>query len=361
MEGSDISMADNASMLATTEYLWLDGAAPTAEIRGKSRILSRKEIHRLSEFPDWGFDGSSTWQAHGSHSDCILKPVYYCKNPLRETPGCHYLVMCEVYESDHQPHATNSRNKLRELMNQANGADPWIGFEQEYTLFEHTRPLGWPNKGGFPAPQGPFYCGVGASRVFGRKIVEEHLELCRKAGLSIYGINAEVMPGQWEFQIGYRGIEGEKCDPLTMSDQLWIARYLLNMVSEKHSVIVSLSNKPMPGDWNGAGMHTNFSTEKTRDKSVGLRSINEAVERLSEKHDEHIRDYGAGLSQRLTGLHETCHIGQFKSGVSDRGASIRIPLQTSEIGHGYFEDRRPGANADPYKVSSRLVETVCLS
>ena len=262
----DIS-SDGTSLLATAEYLWLDGAFPTAEIRSKSRILSTAEINDLKEFPEWGFDGSSTWQAHGSYSDCVLKPIYYCKNPLRTTSGHHYLVMCEVYESDNQPHASNSRSQLRELMNRANGAEPWIGFEQEYTLFEHTRPLGWPDKGGFPEPQGPFYCGVGASRVFGRQIVEEHLELCRQAGLSIYGINAEVMPGQWEFQIGYRGIDGEKCDPLTMSDQLWLARYLLNRVAEKYSVIVSLSNKPMPGDWNGAGMHTNFSTAKTRDKS----------------------------------------------------------------------------------------------
>ena len=351
---------NETSLLATAEYLWLDGAVPTSELRGKARILDRQVVNSLDNFPEWGFDGSSTWQAHGSYSDCVLKPVYYCKNPLRTTPGNHYLVVCEVYESDQQPHSTNSRNQLKSFMDKVK-TDPWIGFEQEYTLFEHTRPLGWPDKGGFPGPQGPFYCGVGASRVFGREIVEEHLELCRQAGLSIYGINAEVMPGQWEFQIGYRGIKGEKCDPLTMSDQLWVARYLLNRVAENHSVIVSYSNKPMPGDWNGAGMHTNFSTVDTRKKETGLNSINAAVERLSAKHDEHISDYGAGLSSRLTGLHETCHIGQFKAGISDRGASIRIPLQTSISGFGYFEDRRPGANADPYKVSSCLVETVCLS
>lgn len=354
-------MNDDNSLLATAEYLWLDGAVPTTEVRSKARVLSQIEVKNIDDFPDWGFDGSSTWQAHGSHSDCILKPAYYCKNPLRTTPGNHYLVLCEVYESDYTPHLTNSRSELRLLMDKAENLDPWIGFEQEYTFFEYTRPLGWPDRGGFPAHQGPFYCGVGYSRVFGRDIVEDHMDLCRQANLSFYGINAEVMPGQWEFQVGYRGVKGEKCDPLTISDQMWIARYLLNRVSEKYEVIVSLSNKPMPGDWNGAGMHTNFSTNKTRDEKSGLDSINKAVENLRLSHNKHIRDYGANLEERLTGLHETCHIGQFKSGVSDRGASIRIPLQTAESGYGYFEDRRPGANADPYKVSSRLVETVCLS
>ncbi len=361
MKGNGRSMNGGLPRLATAEYLWLDGAFPTSDLRSKSRVLPIEDCSSLEDFPEWGFDGSSTWQAFGSHSDCILKPVYYCMNPLRTTPGNHYLVMCEVYESDRDPHSTNSRSKLRGLMDKASKTNPWIGFEQEYTLFEHTRPLGWPNKGGFPGPQGPFYCGVGANHVFGRQIVEAHLDVCQQAGLAIYGVNAEVMPGQWEFQVGYRGVDGEACDPLTMSDQLWVARYLLNMVAEKHSVIVSLSNKPMPGDWNGAGMHTNFSTSQTRDKNKGLECIHDAVGHLSKRHGEHIKDYGAGLSERLTGLHETCHIGQFKSGVSDRGASIRIPLNTSEQGFGYFEDRRPGANADPYKVSSRLVETVCLS
>ena len=181
---------NKTSLLATAEYLWLDGAVPTSELRGKARILDRQVVNSIDDFPEWGFDGSSTWQAHGSYSDCVLKPVYYCKNPLRTTPGNHYLVVCEVYESDEQPHSTNSRDQLKTFMDKANETDPWIGFEQEYTLFEHTRPLGWPDKGGFPGPQGPFYCGVGASRVFGREIVEEHLELCRQAGLSIYGINA---------------------------------------------------------------------------------------------------------------------------------------------------------------------------
>ncbi len=350
----------NNELLATADYLWLDGATPTNELRAKTRILTTAKINGIDDFPEWGFDGSSTWQAHGSHSDCVLAPVYYCKNPMRTTPGNHYLVMCEVNNSDHTPHTTNARDELRQLMRQTEAADPWIGFEQEYTFFDYTRPLGWPDRGGFPESQGPFYCGVGSGRVFGRDIVEEHMELCRQANLAFYGINAEVMPAQWEFQVGYRGVENEQCDPLTMSDQMWIARYLLRRVAENYDVIVSFDNKPMPGDWNGAGMHTNFSTKATRNKADGIEAIHKAVNNLRENHNKHIRDYGADLESRLTGLHETCHIGQFKSGVSDRGASIRIPLQTSEKGYGYFEDRRPGANADPYRISSRLVETVCL-
>ena len=348
-------------ILATAEYLWLDGANPTQELRSKTRILATDKIGRISDLPIWGFDGSSTRQAHGSHSDCELRPVYYCDNPLRTTSGNHYLVVCEVYNSDGTPHATNTRRKLAELLDKAKGEDPWIGFEQEYTFFEYSRPFGWPDKGGFPDSQGPFYCGVGVNRVFGREIVEDHMEMCRQAGLCIYGINAEVMPGQWEFQIGYRGIDEEQCDPLTISDQAWIARYLLKRSGEKFNAIVSFSNKPMPGDWNGAGMHTNFSTKSTRTQETGIKAIETAVQRLQASHDKHVLDYGDGLENRLTGLHETCHIGQFKSGISDRGASIRIPMQTSQQSCGYFEDRRPGANADPYKVSARLVESVCLT
>ena len=347
--------------LATAEYIWLDGARPTQELRSKTRVLASGSVNSIEDLPQWGFDGSSTWQAHGSYSDCLLKPVSYCLNPLRKIKGNHYLVICEVYDPDDDtPHTTNSRYQLRQLIDKVGDQDPWVGFEQEYTLFDYTRPLGWPDRGGFPEPQGPFYCGLGLNRVFGREIVEKHLELCNEAGLNLYGINAEVMPGQWEFQVGYRGVDGERSDPLTISDHMWISRYLLTRVAEEFSVRVSFSNKPMPGDWNGAGMHTNFSTRGTRSKGDGMKAIEAAVEKLRENHSKHIRDYGNGLEERLTGLHETCHIGQFKAGVSNRGASIRIPLETSKKGYGYFEDRRPGANADPYRVSARLVETVCL-
>ena len=345
------------------EYIWLDGGSPTQDLRSKTRMLPHQENRDVSSFPEWSFDGSSTWQALGRSSDCLLRPVFVTKDPTRGD-GDNYVVLCEVFDADGVPHPTNKRAQLRELMEKAKGQDPYIGFEQEYTFLSAESaseqwPMGWP-LGGFPSPQGPFYCGIGAGRVQGRDIVEEHARACEEAGLNLYGINAEVMLAQWEFQIGYRGMD-EPADPLTMSDHLWVARYLLHRIAEKYDVFVSLSNKPVKGDWNGAGMHTNFSTAETRNKERGMDAITQAIKNLEKTHMDHIKSYGDGNDQRLTGLHETCHISEFKSGVSNRGASIRIPVATHQSGCGYLEDRRPGANADPYVVSSMLVDSVCLS
>ena len=336
------------------EYIWLDGTEPTQELRSKTRFLNPNMERQLSSFPEWSFDGSSTNQADGSDSDCILKPVYFTTDPTRGENS--YLVLCEVFNADNTPHMTNKRADLRKIM-AAGGkdSDSYIGFEQEYTFFQGRNPLGWPEDG-FP---GPFYCGVGSDKVYGREIVEEHVDACIEADLNIYGINAEVMPGQWEFQIGYRGNDAEASDPLTMSDHLWVARYLLNKVSEEYGVVSSFENKPIKGDWNGAGMHTNFSTAAMRSSEKGKKSIETALNSLSKTHERHIASYGHNLHERLTGDHETCSIKEFRFGNSDRGASIRIPLATIQKGYGYIEDRRPGANSDPYVVSSRLLETIC--
>lgn len=343
------------------EYIWLDGASPEQRLRSKSRVIAIPDHDRLTveSFPDWSFDGSSTYQAVGNDSDLLLKPVSFIKDPLRGADN--FLVLCEVFKSDGTPHVTNSRARLREVLDDgAANAESWIGFEQEYTLMKGNSPLGFPAEG-FPSPQGPYYCGVGANTVFGRPLVEAHTRACIEAGIMIYGINAEVMPGQWEFQIGYRGINGESADPLTVSDHLWFARWLLVRVAENFDVVVTLAAKPVKGDWNGSGMHTNFSTNATRNTVTGLEEINRAIKALNSKHSDHIAVYGNGLEERLTGLHETCSIAEFRSGVADRGASIRIPLQVASQGFGYLEDRRPAANADPYLVSARLLETVCTS
>ena len=345
-------------MISRAEYIWLDGDKPSQQLRSKTRVLEFTGYAPvLEEFPVWSFDGSSTYQASGKKSDLVLKPVRCWPDPVRGNGN--FLVLCEVMLDNESPHNTNTRSILRELLGICQkDYEPWIGYEQEYTLFSGRNPLGWPDNG-YPKPQGPFYCGVGPDKVFGRELVEEHTKACIDAGISIYGINAEVMPGQWEFQIGYRGFSNDLVDTLTYSDELWIARWLLCRVAEKYRVTVSFDNKPIKGDWNGAGCHTNFSTKQMRHKDTGLHEIEKAIELLSNKQKEHICMYGADLSERLTGLHETCSIDRFVSGVADRSASIRIPLHVKENGCGYLEDRRPGANCDPYLVASRLVTTLC--
>jgi glutamine synthetase len=339
------------------EYIWLDGGRPTQSIRSKARVVEVPANPEPEDFPEWSFDGSSTEQAVGEDSDCLLAPVRVARDTLRGDG--HFLVLCEVLNPDGSPHESNQRATLRRVLDAA-GADvePWVGFEQEYTIYRDGRPLGFPANG-YPGPQGPYYCGIGADRAYGRELVESHAKACVEAGLMFYGINAEVMPGQWEFQVGYRGIDGETGDALKIADHLWLARYLLQRLGEDQGLTVSFDNKPVSGDWNGAGLHTNFSTAATRDPAHGLDAIHAAIDALSQRHANHIRDYGAGLGARLTGLHETCDINTFKSGIAHRGASIRIPQPVAIKGSGYFEDRRPGANADPYLVAACLVASVC--
>lgn len=330
------------------EYIWMDGHKPTAKLRSKTKVIDGP-VTRVEDIPVWSFDGSSTLQAESHTSDCMLKPVYFVPDPIRG--GNHILVMNEVRDPDGKPHPSNTRAGLIDIVEQYQDHEPWFGVEQEYTFFKGRSPLGWPD-GGYPAPQGPFYCGVGADEVFGRNIVEKHLNACLAAGIAISGINAEVMPGQWEFQIGPGG-------PLEVGDQLWLARWILYRIAEDYGVNATLHPKPVTGDWNGAGAHTNFSTKEMRAPGKGMKAIEDACKRLGKKHQEHIVVYGAHNEERLTGLHETCSIHEFRYGIRDRSASIRIPMQTTLDSCGYIEDRRPAANMDPYQVFAVLIETVC--
>ena len=322
------------------EYLWLDGCSPT-QIRYKTKVV--KNFGQKDEPPIWGFDGSSTQQADGNSSDCVLRPVRVYPNPLESKSA---IILCEVYNVDDTPHKSNTRRLLEETLIERNISSEWVGFEQEYTLFVNETPLGWPVVGE-PKPQGDYYCG----RNVGEYISREHLNACIDAGISICGTNAEVMLGQWEYQIGAGG-------SIHMSDDLWVARWLLERICEKHGVNVSLHPKPQEGDWNGAGCHTNFSTAEMREDGGDIK-IGEAIEKLEPKHQEHIDAYGIDNDQRLTGLHETCDINTFRWGVSDRGASIRVPWQVHRDGKGYLEDRRPSSNCDPYVVAEKLIHTIC--
>ena len=359
--GGFILDLEGGVMLIQASYIWLDGAVPTQTIRAKTKIIpvtqaGLKKGLTLKNFPDWGFDGSSTNQAMGKDSDLILKPVHVFKDPILKQNN--HLVLCEVMLPNGKPHPTNKRAKLAEVLNKTwKKHEPWVGFEQEYTFFDGSRPLGWPEKG-YPAQQGPFYCGVGADEAFGRQIVEEHTQACLDAGICIAGINAEVMPGQWEFQVGYRGEPSDDLNPLTVCDHLWVARWLLYRIGERYNVSATLDPKPIKGDWNGAGKHTNFSTKSIRDPKQGKKAIDAAVSALKSKHKLHISHYGAGLEDRLTGDHETAHISKFSAGVADRSCSVRIPRAVAELGCGYIEDRRPGANANPYEVATLLIQTI---
>lgn len=326
------------------EYVWLDGYKPTANLRSKTQIKEFANFPKLEELPNWGFDGSSTQQAEGRSSDCVLKPVAVYPDATRKNG---VLVMCEVMMPDGvTPHVTNSRATI------ADDPGTWFGFEQEYFLTQDGRPLGFPESG-YPAPQGPYYTGVGFKNLgaVAREIVDEHLELCLEAGINHEGINAEVAKGQWEFQIFGKGSR-------KAADDVWIARYLLLRLTEKYGVDVEFHCKPIRGDWNGSGMHTNFSTEYMR--TVGGKDYFEKLMAAFNKfRDEHIAVYGPDNHLRLTGLHETQSIDKFTYGVADRGASVRIPHSFVNNGYrGYLEDRRPNSAANPYEVASRILKTI---
>ena len=317
------------------EYIWLDGYQPEPSLRSKIKTTADETP------PDWAFDGSSTQQAEGGASDCLLLPVHTYDGPL----FADYLVMCQVETGEHKTHPSNTRVAADKVVTD----EWWFGFEQEYFFTgKDGNPLGWQD--GTPRPQGDYYCGVGADNVQGREISEAHLETCLEAGIELSGTNAEVALGQWEYQCFGKGIKA--------GDDLWVSRYLLYKVAEEFGVGVNLHPKPKTGDWNGSGMHTNFSNEEMRTKG-SQKLFYSICDKLGEVHKEGIKSYGSNNDMRLTGLHETQSIDQFSYAIFDRGASIRIPIFTIEHDwNGYLEDRRPASNADPYKIMSHIVGTL---
>ncbi|KAH7105545.1 glutamine synthetase [Auriculariales sp. MPI-PUGE-AT-0066] len=329
------------------EYVWIDG---DGGLRSKTTTVTKK-VESLNDLRTWDFDGSSTNQAPGHDSDVYLRPAAIFKDPFRG--GENILVLAETFNSDGTPNRTNHRHHAQKVMELAKETKPWFGLEQEYTLFGvDDRPLGWP-VGGFPGPQGPYYCGAGTGKVVARDLIEAHYRACLYSGVNISGINAEVMPSQWEFQVG-------PCEGIEMGDHLWIARYLLVRLAEMWNVKVSFHPKPLQGDWNGAGCHSNYSTLAMREPG-GIKHIEEAIQKLSLRHQQHIAVYGEDNELRLTGKHETASISAFSSGVANRGASVRIPRHVAAQGFGYLEDRRPASNVDPYRVTAAIVETTVLN
>jgi glutamine synthetase len=354
------------------EYIWTDGNNPQ-HLRSKTKIIqkdvksqfdSTNQGKSLEDYfiewknnpeslPTWNFDGSSTDQATTQKSELLLKPVNIFKDPFKFNHG--FLVLCEVYNTDWSIHKTNTRASMINTLEKWDD-ETMYGFEQEYFIYDNltSKPVGWP-KDGFPEPQGNYYCAVGGNHVNGRDFVDDHAKLCEVIGLELSGINAEVALGQWEYQIGpVYAKEG--------SDQLWISRYILERLSEKYNYYIVLDPKPYVGNnWNGSGMHVNFSTKTMREDLKNKKKlVIEACERLSEKVEEHILVYGKNNELRLTGHNETCSINEYRFGIGDRTASIRIPSSIDDkTTPGYLEDRRPASNADPYQVVERMVKTIC--
>jgi glutamine synthetase len=335
-------------MKVKLEYVWLDGYKPEPNLRSKVKIIEVNSKEDLENIPEWGFDGSSTKQAEGHFSDCYLKPVrVYMKSSISEY--CTVYVLCEVLNSDGNPHETNDRAKLGK-----DDEDFWVGFEQEYFIRSghHKSIIGFSN-GGIIDPQGTYYCGVGGQMV-GRRLTEEHLDMCLEYGIGIEGTNAEVALGQWEYQVFAKG-------KLKTADDLWMSRYFLYKIAEKYGYQIELHPKPLStGDWNGSGLHTNFSNKRMRETG-GEKYFKSIFASFESRMDEHIENYGSDNHLRLTGKHETQSIDKFSWGVSDRGASIRVPKVVGETWKGYLEDRRPASNANPYCILNVICESLKLA
>lgn len=337
------------------EYIWLDG---NNSFRSKCRTLEVKtQIDiEIDNLPLWTYDGSSTGQAGVSSSDITLQPVAVFSDPFRGQNSI--FVLCATYDGDYNPLSNNHRHSAVRLFNGDSDAQPWYGLEQEYFMMNPNtqRPLGFPQSG-YPEPQGNYYCSVGTLNNFGRKIADLHYKMCLSSGVKISGINAEVAPGQWEFQVG-------PCEGISAGDHLMMARYILERVGEVSNISINYSPKPVKGDWNGSGCHVNYSTRHMRkglgDKR-GIDFIQDAIKNLEGTHSDHMKIYGDGNEERMTGSCETSDYNNFSWGVGTRNTSVRIPRHVNEDECGYFEDRRPAANIDPYLVTSKIFETTVLS
>ena len=332
------------------EYIWL-GARN--DIRSKTKTITSllRDETNSAKFPSWNFDGSSTEQATGEQSEVQLKPQKVFPHPFR---GYNFLVLCDTYTMDGEPHPTNTRFNADTLFDKHQEKRPLYGMEQEYFLIDKKtqKPLGFPSDGRRPPQQGQYYCSNGSQNAFGREIAEEHYRTCLQAGLDISGINAEVAPGQWEYQIG-------PCEGISAGDQLWTSRFLMERISEKYGYKVDWSPKPMVGDWNGSGCHFNFDTVEMIQEG-GYDRINSILENMKLLHQEHMKVYGEANEKRMVGAYETAKYNEFTYGVASRNTSVRIPHNTFINKKGYIEDRRPASNCDPYLVSSKLLEATIM-
>jgi glutamine synthetase len=342
------------------EYIWVDGSSP-GKLRSKVRfdVVSIDKIANQKEFagliPEWSFDGSSTGQAEVNESDLILKPVTVVPNTTERARTPSFVVLCEVYDTEGKPHKTNKRASLRESLKRGTENDMQFGIEQEYTIVDPIsgKPFGWSDyENDTPEPQGDYYCGVGADVTMMRDLSESHAMACNSAGVFVHGTNAEVMLSQWEYQL-------KETTAIESSDGLWLSRFFLQRLAERMNLAISYSPKMIESDeWNGSGVHINFSTKYMRE-SADIPYMTLICSFMEDYHKDAMSHYGTGNEKRLTGNNETSKYDEYNWGEMDRTASIRIPYSTTKNGNGYLEDRRPAANVDPYEAIEHLSSTLC--
>ena len=342
-------------MVCLYEYVWIDA---DGNLRSKTKVMT-SVVSEVENLPIWNYDGSSTRQAEGNDSEVLIRPCAIFSDPFHKLDSGiegSYLVMCDTYLPNMEPHPTNSRYPAQETFDKYSELESKFGIEQEF--FVKHRDVDGENSGrvlGFgehkllkPAPQGQYYCSIGSNNAFGRDFIMEAFHNCLKAGLNLTGMNAEVAPGQWEFQVCADGIAA--------ADQLYIMRYILGRTGESFGYSVDFHPKPVDSvEWNGSGCHTNFSTKAMREEG-GYEVIKSALNRLGNYQELCMQNYGVDNNKRMTGELETSNFSEFSWGVANRGCSVRIPNNTVAEGKGYFEDRRPASNMDPYVVTSLLVE-----
>tara|TARA_R100001163_G_scaffold64213_2_gene57934 strand:- start:8058 stop:9137 length:1080 start_codon:yes stop_codon:yes gene_type:complete len=349
------------------EYIWVDRhETPRSKIRIADGNFPTTPPDP-STLPLWNFDGSSTdqnWLNNDKYdTEVVLKPVRTYLSPIDPRT---ILVLCQL-DLEYQTVSDklngppvpgfNTRLWASKIEAKYSHLDPWFGCEQEYTLLDSKTKL--PFNFNIHKPQGDFYCSVKHPECQLSQMVREHLYICAEAGIKINGINAEVAPSQWEFQIGPAGL-------LKVADDMYMARYLLFRLSVKYGIEVTFHPKPMKGDWNGSGCHINFSTNLMRGDAVKVKTgesipdcseyINKAIVNLEKDHPEILKYYGSDNDQRLTGLHETSSMDKFTYGVGTRHTSVRIPNQVASQKYGYIEDRRPASNIDPYLALGKLLD-----
>ena len=333
------------------EYIWIGGHG---ELHSKAKtFISNNKYITLNDFPAWNYDGSSTNQADTYNSEIILKPISFYPCPFRKGKN-NYLVMCDIYNINNKPIGT--RYSANELFNRDLKQKPWFGIEQEYFIMnKDNKPYNYELNS--DSKQGQFYCSVGTCNAMGRQLVEKHYEYCLYSGLQISGDNSEVAPSQWEYQIG--PVEG-----INAADQLYVSRYILLRLSEEYDVFINFEPKPLESPFNGSGCHVNFSTENIREGTDSIKGIDiiiKCINKLKNNHLFHMENYGKDNNLRMVGTCETSDYNTFSYGISNRNASVRIPSIVSQEGKGYFEDRRPSSNMDPYLVTSLIFKTCCLN